>query len=64
MKTTPDNIGDHLRDLERDDQLIGDRVSIQYCGSCRSEAVLLNWLHDGSIEVTCSRCGTVGVRRR
>ncbi len=39
-------------------------VSVQRCGSCRAEALVWNWLPDGSIAVTCSRCGTVGVRRR
>lgn len=39
-------------------------VSIMRCGLCRSEAVLLEWRQDGSIEVHCSRCGTIGVRRR
>ena len=39
-------------------------MSIMSCRNCRSEAVLLHWRDNGDIEVACSRCGTVGVRRR
>ena len=57
---------DEMIEREIDDWIEGKHEwpSMLRCGNCHAEAVTWAWLDNGDIAGTCSRCGTVGVRRK